>query len=92
MVFTGGDPGWSAADDRERNCQLRDVKDSEHLPTVSGTAGTDDEAVTVHGRTDHRDMAGRGGGCEDRRSLPQARCLGVGILQLECLVRRHGRV
>lgn len=45
--------------------------------------GRTDEAITVHGRADHRDIAGERSGDEDRRSLPQTRDLGGDILQLE---------
>lgn len=37
------------------------------------------EAFTVHGRTDHRNIKGAGGRREDGRSLPQARHLGCNL-------------
>ena len=48
--------------------------------------------VEVHGRADHRDPAGAGGGREDGGCLPQARHQQRDVLQVEGEVRRDGRV
>ena len=52
--------------------------------------GTDNEAIEVHGRADHRGAARAGGGDEDRRCLPQARDQRRDVLQVEGQVRRVG--
>src|SRR5271166_866969 len=52
--------------------------------------GPDDEAIEVHGRANHRDTAGAGGGDFDRRHLSQAWDQQRDVLRVEGQVRRPG--
>ena len=54
--------------------------------------GDGHEAESVHGRADHRDIAGAGGGGEDGRCVPQARDQQRDVLQVEGQVRRPRRI
>jgi hypothetical protein len=54
--------------------------------------GDGDEAVEVHGRTDHRDSAGARGRPEDRGCMSQARNQQRDVLQVEGEVWRARRV
>lgn len=49
--------------------------------------GRTHEARQVHGRADHRGVAGARGRSEDGRSVPQARHVGSAAVQLESQIR-----
>ena len=50
---------------------------------VRPSDATDDEAIKVHGRANHRDPAGAGRGCCDGGAVPQARGKCGDFLQME---------
>jgi hypothetical protein len=54
--------------------------------------GDGDEAVEVHGRTDHCDPAGTGSRIEDGGCLPQSRDQQRDVLQMEGQVWWPGRI